>query len=173
MADTLSVWMDTYKTLFAQRGIFPSEKDVVDKVFGDWNGPKKLGVTDLQEYTDELVREVARRVATVPLHPSVRQVVEMLHRLGLKLAVVTTSKKETVIPAIEFHRLREFIDVFLGAEDVVKHKPNPEIIEKALSALGGKTAESVILHGLKPMASFLRQAPLDLAPASAGTEYSA
>ena len=145
MADTLSIWMESYKKLFAKRSIYPSEGEIVGKVFGNWEGPARLGVVDLEVYTQELLSEVAKGLAKVNLHPYVSQTIRKLHDEGKKIAIVTTSKKETVYPPLKRFGLIKYAQVVISAEDVVKHKPDPEIVYKAMEKLGSQKESTIIV----------------------------
>lgn len=145
MADTLSIWMESYKKLFAERDIYPSEEEIVEKVFGNWEGPAKLGVTDQEIYTKELLDEVAEGLKIVRLHPHVFETIRNLYESGNNLAVVTTSKKESVYPPLERLGLIKYVKVVIGAEDVNKHKPDPEIVYKAMEKLGSQKESTIIV----------------------------
>lgn len=145
MADTLSIWMESYKKLFAKRNIYPSEQEIVTKVFGNWNGPVRLGVQDLDFYTKELLDEVAEGLKKVKLHRYVFETIRKLHELGSNLAVVTTSKRETVCSPIARFGLTKYVKVIVTAEDVVRHKPDPEIVYKAMEKLGSQKKSTIIV----------------------------
>ena len=145
MADTLSIWMESYKKLFAKRDIYPSEEEIVGEVFGNWDGPAKLGVIDQEVYTRELLDEVAEGLKRVRLHPYVFETMKSLYEFGSSLAVVTTSKRETVYPPMERFGLIKYAQTIISAEDVVKHKPDPEIVYKAMEKLGGKNESTIIV----------------------------
>jgi HAD superfamily hydrolase (TIGR01509 family) len=147
LAQTLQIWLDSYKTVFAEYEIYPSDKDVTSKVFGDWNGPMKLGISqeDIDEYTRKLLAMVNERIKTVPLYADAKEVIIELKKRGKKLALVTTSKKESYEEALKLHGLTEKFDVILDADSVTEHKPSPEIILKALEGLSAEKASALML----------------------------
>lgn len=145
MADTLSIWMESYKKLFVKRNIYPSEEEIVGKAFGNWDGPASLGVTDQEVYIKELLDEVAEGLKRVRLHPHVFEIMKSLHDSGSNLAVVTTSKREIVYPLMERFGLIKYVKVVIGAEDVSKHKPDPEIAYKAMEKLGSQKESTIIV----------------------------
>lgn len=145
LAKTLDIWMDAYKKIFKEYGFTPTEREIVEKVFGDWEGPKKIGVEDNDSFTKKLVNLVNMRLPFVKLYPGVRATLRKLKDKNKKVAIITTSKRLSVIPAIKNLRLENFFDVILTAEDVVNHKPHPEILEKAMKILDGTENESLIV----------------------------
>lgn len=145
MADTLSIWMKSYKKLFAKRNIYPSEEKIVGKVFGNWDGPTMVGVGDLEVFTKELLGDVTEGLKQVELHPHVFETVKKLHGAGEKMAIVTTSKNGIVYPALEKFGLVKYVKTIISAEDVVKHKPDPEIVYKAMDRLGNQKEQTIIV----------------------------
>ena len=59
LAKTLNIWLDAYKKLFSEYGIQISEQTITTKVFGDWEGPKKVGIQDNEKFTKELLNLVS------------------------------------------------------------------------------------------------------------------
>lgn len=145
IAKTLDIWLSAYKKLFRQRGLNPSTYEITEKVFGDWQGPQKLGVTDIETYTKELIDEVNRRFIDAPLYHEAYGTIVKLKQQGKKIAIVTSSKRSTVLPIIKKHHLNKLINVFLGKEDVVAYKPNPEAIHKVIELLNVQPNQTIVM----------------------------
>ncbi len=64
-----------------------------------------------------------------------RETLEELKRRGYKLGVVTNKAKDFALYSLELCLLDGLFDVTIGGDDVMKNKPDPEGIYKALSAL--------------------------------------
>ncbi|OLO38138.1 pyrophosphatase PpaX [Alkalihalophilus pseudofirmus] len=79
-------------------------------------------------------------------YEGVFQTIERLHQEGFKLAVVTTKMRKTAIRGLEVMGLNRFFEVIVAIDDVEKVKPDPEPLEKAMTALGS-TAETTIMVG--------------------------
>jgi len=58
LAKTLNIWLAAYKTVFAEYGLKPDTETIMHTVFEDWNGSKKLGITDIDTYTEKLMNIV-------------------------------------------------------------------------------------------------------------------
>lgn len=65
---------------------------------------------------------------------------------GLKIAVASNSVRNTVQSMMEKSDLMQFLEFFLSNEDVDKAKPDPEIYNTAISRLGFKPEECVIVE---------------------------
>ena len=145
IARTLDIWLSAYKKLFRKRGLNPLTYEITEKVFGDWQGPQKLGVTDIETYTKELIDEVNRRYINAPLYHEAYGTIVKLKQQGKKIAIVTSSERNTVLPAIKKHRLNKLLNGFLGKEDVTAYKPNPEVIHKAMKLLNAQQNQTIVM----------------------------
>jgi pyrophosphatase PpaX len=161
LAKTLDIWLDTYKQTFAEYNLYPEDGVIIQQVFGDWNGPSKVGVTNIDEYTQKLLARVNEKYPSVQLYDNVFNVIESLRNKGKKLALITTSKKSTIQEALENNKLADSFDVILTAEDVVKHKPDPEIVNKAVEMLGGSKDEAIIVGDSKSDLDAAQNASID------------
>ena len=163
LARTLEVWLDAYKQVFSEFDIHPTDKEITSQVFGDWNGPIKLGISsnDIEKYTEKLLKIVNHSLESVELYENVLETILKFHQLGKKLAILTTSKISTLGPALIHYDLRQYFDIIITAEDVKKHKPDPEIIEIALKAMGGVKAEAIIIGDSKSDLGAAKNAGVD------------
>jgi pyrophosphatase PpaX len=97
---------------------------------------------------DELVD--VYRAHNEPLHATLEAfdgILELLPELrhrGHQLGIVTAKRIATVQLAFErIPLLREVTDVLVGAEDTVRHKPDPEPVLEALRRLGASPDDAV------------------------------
>ncbi|HBC44863.1 TPA: hypothetical protein DCZ81_01730 [Candidatus Collierbacteria bacterium] len=145
LADTLPIWFEGFKKVFAKHGIVVTNEIIAKEVIGDWQGPERLGVTNSEAFFEELEAEVFDKLNAVKLNPGVLELLKRIKTDGGKIAVVTASRKRWVKTALRNNGLRDLVDVFLGKEDVEFVKPHPEAIEKALRLMGGKPEEALMV----------------------------
>ncbi len=62
---------------------------------------------------------------------------------GIRTGLVTTAKKRSLKPLLEFHRILEIFDVIVSGDDVSQGKPDPEPYLKALSLTGCQSSNAV------------------------------
>jgi pyrophosphatase PpaX len=84
---------------------------------------------------DELVREFE----------GVYETVKLLHEKGLKLGIVTTKMRQTVVMGLKLTGLDQFFDVVVCLDDVTNAKPDPEPIHLALQQLGSTPEEAIMV----------------------------
>lgn len=135
IGDTLPLWFKTFKEVFALCGVEASYEEIGNKVLGDWMGPAKLGVVDVEGFFEEMEERLLDKLPAVNLNDGVKELLVKIKNSGGKVGVVTTSKRKYVEKAMENNGLIDLVEVFLGKEDVVNHKPDPEIILKAMKVL--------------------------------------
>lgn len=81
----------------------------------------------------------------VTVFPTVPQTLTQLKALGLKLAIVTSKKREIAQHGLDFCQLAHYFDVFITPEDTNEHKPHPEPALKALDVLGLSAKETIMV----------------------------
>lgn len=83
----------------------------------------------------------------ISLYPGVIESLTSLKNSGYKLGIVTTKFKGSALPSIKHYQIDNFVDVIIGLDDVVHHKPHPEPIYKALEKI---KHQSVLIVGDSP-----------------------
>ena len=81
------------------------------------------------------------------LLPKAKQAVELAYINGAKLGVVTNKTSKYSIKLLEYFGLMQYFSVLIGSEDVKKHKPSPEPINKALKILNVTSGNKVYMIG--------------------------
>jgi len=149
LAKTLDLWLDIYKEIPTKKGIVLShmtDRQIVMAAFGKWaKGFKNLGVVDHEAAYKEATKLIVERSHTVDLYPFAKEILIDLRIRNLSLALVTSSYKDWITPALEYHGLEKFFDLILAKDDVVNGKPDPEIVEKSLLKLGGSVGKAIII----------------------------
>lgn len=161
LAMTLDVWLQSYKEVFAEYNVYPEDKEIALKAFGDWNAPLKFGVSDVDTFAKKMIEKVNERYSTLNLYDGVKETLRTLKEKDKKIALLTTSTSDLVLPALEHHQLKQYFDVILTAESVTKHKPDPEIIDKALQEMNGKKELSIIIGDSKSDLGAAQNADID------------
>ncbi len=148
LADTLSIWMESY--LYVYNEIYHlnvNVSDVIAKSWGNWEkGAQNLGIKDYQKCMDLILERVLGDLPQVNLNPQVFETLQSLQeKVGLKMAVISSSKQNQVFPALKNLQIDHFFDVVLCEEDVQKTKPDPEIVYKSMKSLGAEVSNTLII----------------------------
>ncbi|MDH4283401.1 MAG: HAD-IA family hydrolase [Myxococcales bacterium] len=78
-------------------------------------------------------------------YPGVVELVRRLHQRGANLALVTSKLRMGAERGLQLLDLEKELTVRVCADDVVRGKPHPEPVLKALGALGVPSAEAVLI----------------------------
>lgn len=81
------------------------------------------------------------------LYPGVKETLEALKKLGVKLAIVTSKYKEGALPSVRYYGLESYFDAFIGLDDVTHPKPHAEPVLKALRSLGAEKNAPALMIG--------------------------
>jgi HAD superfamily hydrolase (TIGR01509 family) len=143
LAKTLDVWLSAYKESIATRGIKPSDTDIA-RHFGDWELPKYFGVEDYEKCNADAVDIARQRLKEVSLYDGSKELLQKL-KSDKKLALLSSASKDVLLTGLAHNGISDYFEVILSGEDVINHKPHPEVIQKALNALAGDKKEAVMI----------------------------
>ena len=87
------------------------------------------------EHHDRLVRP----------YPGVPEAVRQLKRRGHALAIVTSKMTDTAWRGLELCGYADCFSIVVGADSVVRHKPDPEPVHQALQLLSRAAGEAVFV----------------------------
>ncbi|MCX6793700.1 MAG: HAD-IA family hydrolase [Candidatus Gottesmanbacteria bacterium] len=149
LAKSLDIALDAYKVVFKKFGISLSDKTITHEIFGDWHAPEKLGISDTKKFWKDWHDELNREYPSVELYEHVRAVLDALKKQKKKLALISSSRRQTLQEPLKRHKVTELFDVILTVDDVVKEKPDPEIINKAIDIVQGTKENSIIVGDSK------------------------
>ncbi len=149
VAKTLDLWMEAYRQTFQEFGVDLPEKTIAQEVFGDWNGALKFGIKENDLFNKKVVEKVDETYPMVKLYDGAFKTIAKLKKDGKKLALLTSSRRDLVFPALKNNNISTYFDLLLTAGDVKKHKPDPEIINKALTTFNCGKDEVIIMGDSK------------------------
>lgn len=72
--------------------------------------------------------------------PNALDLLKTLKVKGYKIGIASSKMHEVVKQGLLISGLLDYVDVIVGMDDVVNHKPDPEALNKALRSLEGKKA---------------------------------
>ncbi|GLC89846.1 pyrophosphatase PpaX [Lysinibacillus piscis] len=103
----------------------PGEEEELIAQYRTWN----------EAHHDELITE----------YPDVVSTLEQLKAMGLKLAIVSTKRNETIQRGLTLLGANHLFDTCIGTDDVQNVKPDPEPVLLALSRLGIAKEEAIMI----------------------------
>lgn len=102
------------------------------------------------ERTDELIEEYRALNKTlhddlVAEYDGVPETMRLLKARGLKMAIVSTKRRETILHGLNLMGVTDVFDVIIGLDQVNQPKPDPEPLELALELLGSTPEEALMI----------------------------
>lgn len=145
LADTLSIWLEAYTATFTEFGVEVTDHQVVQNAFGDWEGPKKLGIQDLDKFNIVLANKVEDGMKKVELHMGVVNVLSKLYEAGVKMAIVTSSLEILIQPILKKQGISGLFEGIVDMTKVTRQKPDPETVDIGLQLVGGQKQNAVVV----------------------------
>jgi phosphoglycolate phosphatase len=99
----------------------------------------------LQRYLLHFGRLAAGDERGVRLYPGVATCLGELHRLGLRLAVVTNMQRHFAFGLLQRQGLSDWIRVVVGGDSCVRRKPDPQPLQVACEALQVDAARALMV----------------------------
>lgn len=152
--DTESTVYQSWRELYQQYGqelLFEDWGQIIGRSSNEHFDPLARLEALLGQALDRAVGEqrLQRELELVVLQPILPGVLDYLkaaHRLGLKLAVASSSDMEWVGWHLDRLNLIHYFDVVHTSDDVTHTKPHPELFQLALASLELTPSEAIVLE---------------------------
>ena len=151
IAHTLDLWPDALDEVMQKRGYSLTRQQLIESTWGF--------VAYVTEHTDISVEEatkamqeageiVVSRSPDVELFPDAPEVLKELKDNGKHLALITTSERRMITPALEKYGITELFETIVTDDDIEtsERKPHPKPLLIALERMGG-TPDKAIMVG--------------------------
>ncbi|NIM50893.1 MAG: HAD-IA family hydrolase [Gemmatimonadales bacterium] len=150
LIDSIDLILSSYRhTLKTHRGLVPSD----DVWLAGLGTPLRAQFSQFTDDPDEIEAMVAtyrdhnfeHHDALVREFPGVREAVQALGDRGARLGVVTSKKREGTLLGLQRCGFDGLFDVLVCADDVARHKPEPEPVLRALTSLDAQPKHAVFV----------------------------
>jgi len=132
----LRTFRETFANLLPQRQL--SDQEILDCI-----GPTlhQTGLKYLPQDPELFVKEYRRlnliyHDDMIAEYPGITEMLNSLQNLGLRLAIVSSKKRDIVQRGLDVMGLAPYFELMVASDDVENPKPHPEPIERARGALG-------------------------------------
>lgn len=149
LMDTNEVIIDSWQTTFRALENREADRDVLLRTFGEPleetmrnffpNVPLEEALSIYRNYQRD------NFITSIHLFPGVQELLDELMQRQVKMALVTSRLKFTTDQALDKFDLRKYFQHVITADDITKHKPDPQIINITLEQIGSTPQESVMV----------------------------
>lgn len=138
LIDSIDLIVDSYHHTFRSHGLpVATREELIDGI----GTPLVAVFSRLSDDSDVINRwiatyrdyNLANHDTRVRAFPGVTDMVEQLHRTGRRLGIVTSKNHAGARRGLRLIGIEHLVSVVIGADDVTRHKPHPEPVERALA----------------------------------------
>ena len=106
------------------------------------------------EVKAKILADVKRRIYlgkinSIETFPGVVDGVKELKRLGLKIAIASSTSRATIEAVLKKTNIYSFVDAYVGSDEVVKRKPEPDMFLEAMKRIGVEPREAIVVGDTK------------------------
>jgi HAD superfamily hydrolase (TIGR01509 family) len=147
LTPSLPLWVEAYQLALRHFSIQMSDADLIRRCFfRDWpEVAAVLGIRDIDELRRQVDLGLAEAFLEVTLFPFALPLIRHCRGHGLATALVTSSPRHVVAAVLPRVGLTSEFDCVVCGDDVVRYKPHPEPLLKALSAIGHQAADTIMV----------------------------
>jgi len=148
IAQTIEIWERAFRDVFDSLHMNININQITEKLWLDSAILNDLGI-EHSGFFDLVYEKLSQNFGKAPLYSGVEDVLNKLKLENIKLALVTSTRRKTVLPSIAYHHLNLYFPVIVASEDVSNHKPAAEPYELALTQLGSNKKNALIVGDSK------------------------
>ena len=154
LVDSLNVLTEANIYALRELGYQIDKSELVDKLGMSFDDILKTLISkhpelknlDLEKFNNFRKRYLEENLHRIKLYKGAIELINFAKDNNLKLAIVSSSRKEYINKVLEYFNLKTVFDTIITADDVKNAKPDPEIFLKALGNLGVKNYESIAIE---------------------------
>jgi beta-phosphoglucomutase-like phosphatase (HAD superfamily) len=151
--DSMGVWHDVDVEFLGKRGLPFSEEygKAISHMKLELAAEYTVELYGLNEKPSDIMREWLDMAeyefkCRVGLKPYAKELLELLHVLGIPVAAATTSRRSLYRPALERNGILGYFDAFSDAEKAERGKDSPEIFLRAAEMLGKEIKDCIVFE---------------------------
>jgi phosphoglycolate phosphatase len=150
LGDSADAIVHCSRAAFADMGLTPADSRAIRRTIGltlqdsfrVLTGDEAPAPAD--EYTRRYVAHADRvMTAMTTVYEPAAAVLAMMRARGVGTAIVSTKYRYRIESILAHVGLAGAVDVIVGGEDVTRHKPDPEGLQRALAGLGLDSAQAL------------------------------
>ncbi|MCK0526238.1 HAD-IA family hydrolase [Anaerobiospirillum sp. NML120449] len=101
-------------------------------------------VGDVSEFVRRKVELYRSWINKVPLFPRAFDILKTARERGAKIGIGTGTQRINVVDILEIHNISDMIDFIVSADDVTRHKPDPQTYLELMEMMK-LTAEKILV----------------------------
>lgn len=115
--------------------------NIISELFPELTDEEIIRMRDLKE---KIYREIISKKDIKPVK-GLEKLLKFLVASGIRCGIVSSASVKNILIGLNENKITKYFDVIIGAEQVKRHKPNPDPVLKAVKMLGLKPSECVFI----------------------------
>lgn len=152
LVNSLSNYLQAYKTVLQYYGFDFTNQEVVGKCFGKTEEVIVAGLgmpEKAQEFRQLYFTEVTKNIPQLQLFPDALYTLDAIYSKKIKIGIITFAYNWYLKKIMARFNLEKYTDITIGFNDVVKAKPNPEAVITACTALEIAPQQALVIGDSK------------------------
>ncbi|MBP2243281.1 phosphoglycolate phosphatase/pyrophosphatase PpaX [Cytobacillus eiseniae] len=149
LADTLPVCFYAFQAVFKEFDHIEVTADEIKAMFGPFETGiirENLNNSNHDEAIELYYEKYREQHEELVLESEeINKLLQLLKREGYQLGIVTGKATRSLLISLECLKMNDLFDVIITGDDVIKPKPHPEGVRKALDLLHIKNNEAIFL----------------------------
>lgn len=110
-----------------------------------------------------------RAIEICPPFAGLEEMLRTLRNAEILISIASSKRRHLIDTVLEYHSLTQYFSLVVGAEEVTKHKPDPEAVILSANKLGIPLAESIVIGDSSYDLDMARNAGVDAIGVTTGT----
>jgi len=89
------------------------------------------------------------KIDSIEAFPGVVDGIKELKRLGLKIAIASSTSRATIEAVLKKINIYSLVDAYVGSDEVVKRKPEPDMFFEAMKRIGVESRDAIVVGDTK------------------------
>ncbi len=150
IAHTLDLWPDALDEVLQKHGVTLTRPQLIASTWGFVAYVTKHTTLSPEAAASAMAEAgdiVVSRSPEVELFPDAPEVLRKLKQAGKHLALITTSERRMILPALEKYNILDLFETIVTDDDIEKaeRKPHPKPLLMALERMGGTPAQALMV----------------------------
>ena len=103
-------------------------------------------VGNIDDFVKRKVELYRQNLPSIKAIEPIKDVLVEGHKRGLKIAIGTGTQRANAVDILALLKLDSYVDAIIGAEDVTKHKPDPETFLVCCQKLNVKPQDALVFE---------------------------
>ena len=110
-----------------------------------------------------------RAIEICPPFAGLEEMLRTLRDAEILISIASSKRRHLIDTVLEYHSLTQYFSLVVGAEEVTKHNPDPEMVIYSTNKLGIPLAESIVIGDSSYDLDMARNAGVDAIGVTTGT----